>query len=256
MKCVILAGGRGARISEETINVPKPMISIGGKPIIWHIMQHYSRYGVKDFIICTGYKSENIKNFFVNYKNINSNVHINMKTDSVTYEPEIIEDWNVSIVDTGLETNTGGRIKRIKKYLNKDEIFLLTYGDGLGNINIRDLIKFHESHKKLVTLTAAIPEGRFGAILIDKENKISSIKEKQDNTKSFVNGGFFVLSNQALDYIHSDKEQWENEPLSRISEIGELMAFKHYGFWHPMDTLRDKIYLDKLADQKTPPWES
>ena len=254
MKCVLLAGGLGTRLSEETNLLPKPMIEIGGKPILWHIMKHFSVFGISEFIICAGYKSNIIKDYFLNYKANNSSLHIDLKSNEVRFESPKYEGWKVSIIDTGLETNTAGRLKLIEKYIPEDE-FLMTYGDGVGDINITDLINFHKKHKKLVTLTATIPEGRFGAINIE-EHQVISIKEKLDTADKFINGGFFVINKKALEYIDNLDEQWEMEPLSKIAADGELMAYKHRGFWKAMDHLRDKIQLDKMASKKNPPWKT
>ncbi len=254
MKCVILAGGFGTRLSEETNLLPKPMIEIGEKPIIWHIMKHYSVYGIKEFIICAGYKANIIKNYFLNYKANNSSLHIDLSSNEVIFETKHEENWKVSIVDTGLETNTAGRLKLIQNYID-DESFLMTYGDGVGDVNIKELIKFHNNHGKLVTLTATIPEGRFGAISLD-DNKVKSIKEKLDTTNKFINGGFFVINKKALDYIENINQQWEMEPLTKIAKDGQLMAFKHRGFWKAMDHLRDKVQLDKMAYSDNPPWKT
>lgn len=253
MKCVILAGGKGTRLSEETHLLPKPMIEIGGRPIIWHIMKHYSSFGIKDFIICSGYKSNVIKDYFINYRANNSSVHIELNSNNISFESDNIEDWKVSIVDTGLETNTAGRLKLISKYV--DNSFYMTYGDGVGNIDLNELLKFHKEHGKLVTLTATIPEGRFGAIDLDND-KVVSIKEKLDTTNKFINGGFFIVNKKALQYISGLDEQWEKEPLSKIAKDGELMAFKHRGFWKAMDHLRDKNQLDELASKENPPWKT
>ena len=253
MKCVILAGGKGTRLSEETHLLPKPMIEIGGRPIIWHIMKHYSSFGIKDFIICSGYKSNVIKDYFINYRANNSSVHIELNSNNISFESDNIEDWKVSIVDTGLETNTAGRLKLISKYV--DNSFYMTYGDGVGNIDLNELLKFHKEHGKLVTLTATIPEGRFGAIDLDND-KVVSIREKLDTTNKFINGGFFIINKRALKYISGLDEQWEKEPLSKIAKDGELMAFKHRGFWKAMDHLRDKNQLDELASKENPPWKT
>lgn len=253
MKCVILAGGKGTRLSEETHLLPKPMIEIGGRPIIWHIMKHYSSFGIKDFIICSGYKSNVIKDYFINYRANNSSVHIELNSNNISFESDNIEDWKVSIVDTGLETNTAGRLKLISKYV--DNSFYMTYGDGVGNIDLNELLKFHKEHGKLVTLTATIPEGRFGAIDLDND-KVVSIREKLDTTNKFINGGFFIINKKALQYISGLDEQWEKEPLSKIAKDGELMAFKHRGFWKAMDHLRDKNQLDELASKENPPWKT
>ena len=254
MKCVLLAGGLGTRLSEETNLIPKPMIEIGGKPILWHIMKHFSVYGITEFVICAGYKASIIKDYFLNYKANNSSLHINLESNDVVFEDSANEPWKVSIIDTGLETNTGGRLKLIEKHIEEDH-FLMTYGDGVGNVNIDELIKFHVSHKKLVTLTATIPEGRFGAINIEND-KVVSIKEKLDTANKFINGGFFVINKKALNYVTSLDQQWEKEPLSKIAVDGELMAFKHRGFWKAMDHLRDKNQLDELAYSDSPPWKT
>ena len=254
MKCVLLAGGLGTRLSEETNLIPKPMIEIGGKPILWHIMKHFSVYGITEFVICAGYKANIIKDYFLNYKANNSSLHINLESNDVVFEDSANEPWKVSIIDTGLETNTGGRLKLIEKHIEEDH-FLMTYGDGVGNVNIDELIKFHVSHKKLVTLTATIPEGRFGAINIEND-KVVSIKEKLDTANKFINGGFFVINKKALNYVTSLDQQWEKEPLSKIAVDGELMAFKHRGFWKAMDHLRDKNQLDELAYSDSPPWKT
>lgn len=254
MKCVLLAGGLGTRLSEETNVLPKPMIEIGGKPILWHIMKHFSVYGVNEFIICAGYKSNVIKDYFINYKANNSSLHVDLKSNKVDFDTTHDENWKVSIIDTGLETNTGGRLKLIGKYVEEEE-FLMTYGDGVGDVNIGELIKFHKKHNKLVTLTATIPEGRFGAINI-KDEKVLDIKEKLDTADKFINGGFFVINKKALDYIDSLNQQWEMEPLSKIASDGQLMAFKHRGFWKAMDHLRDKVQLDKMAYSDNPPWKT
>ena len=254
MKCVILAGGFGTRLSEETNLLPKPMIEIGEKPIIWHIMKHYSVYGINEFIICAGYKANVIKDYFLNYKANNSSLHIDLNSNEVSFETKHEENWKVSIVDTGLETNTAGRLKLIQNYID-GESFLMTYGDGVGDINIEELIKFHNNHGKLVTLTATIPEGRFGAISLE-DNKVKSIKEKLDTADKFINGGFFVINKKALDYIENINQQWEMEPLTKIAKDGQLMAFKHRGFWKAMDHLRDKNQLDELASTNNPPWKT
>ena len=228
MKCVLLAGGRGTRLSEETHLLPKPMIEIGEKPIIWHIMKHYSVYGINEFIICAGYKANVIKDYFLNYKANNSSLHIDLNSNEVSFETKHEENWKVSIVDTGLETNTAGRLKLIQNYID-GESFLMTYGDGVGDVNIEELIKFHNNHGKLVTLTQPSRRVRFGAISLE-DNKVKSIKEKLDTADKFINGGFFVINKKALDYIENINQQWEMEPLTKIAKDGQLMAFKHRGF--------------------------
>ena len=216
MKCVLLAGGLGTRLSEETNILPKPMIEIGGKPIIWHIMKHFSVHGVNEFIICAGYKSNIIKDYFINYRANNSSLHIDLETNSLEFEVNHEENWKVSIIDTGLETNTGGRLKLIKDYIEEDE-FLMTYGDGVGNIDISNLIKFHRNHKKLVTLTATIPEGRFGAINIEGD-KVISIKEKLDTADKFINGGFFVIEPKFFKYLKNDQSYLERDPFEKLTK--------------------------------------
>ena len=255
MKAVILAGGFGTRISEESLYRPKPLVEIGGKPILWHIMKIYSAYGINDFIICCGYKGYLIKEYFANYSLHNSDVTFNFKTGEMIVHKSSTEPWTITLADTGEATMTGGRLKRIKEYLNLNEEFCLTYGDGVSDINIGNLVEFHKNHKKLVTLTATIPEGRFGAINI-KGDQVVDIKEKLDTADKFINGGFFVINKMALQYVNNLSEQWEMEPLSKIASDGQLMAFKHRGFWKAMDHLRDKIQLDGLANQKNPPWKT
>jgi glucose-1-phosphate cytidylyltransferase len=254
MKAVILAGGLGTRISEETITKPKPMIEIGGKPILWHILKTYSHYGINDFIICCGYKGYIIKEYFANYFLHMSDVTIDMTKNSMEVHQRNVEPWKVTLVDTGDETMTGGRIKRISNYIKDDELFCLTYGDGVGNINITELIDFHKSRGMKATLTATVPPGRFGALNII-ENKVNSFKEKPQGDNSMINGGFFVLSPQVINYIQDDKTVWEREPLERLAEEGQLAAFLHQGFWQPMDTLRDKVQLEELWQSGGAPWK-
>ncbi len=254
MKAVILAGGLGTRISEETITKPKPMVEIGGKPILWHILKIYSSYGINDFIICLGYKGYVIKEYFSNYLLHNSNVIFDFKNNKVETIQHSSESWRITLIDTGEETLTGGRLKRVRDYLG-DEDFCFTYGDGVGDVNIGESIAFHKSHGKLATLTATRPPGRFGALNIDGES-ITSFKEKPIDDGGWVNGGFFVLSPKVIDYIDGDDVMWEFEPLERIAEDGQLQAYHHDGFWQPMDTLRDKQNLETLWQSDTPPWKS
>ena len=253
MKTVILAGGLGTRISEETGLKPKPMIEIGGKPILWHIMKIYSTYGLNDFIICCGYKGYMIKEFFANYFLHSSDVTIDLNNNTYKFHKKRLENWKITLVDTGEKTNTGGRLKRIKDYL-EDEDFCMTYGDGLSNINIKSLIKFHRSHGKKATLSAVKPPGRFGALKISRNNSVSSFKEKPQGDQGFINGGFFVLSPKTIDSIEDDSVAWEKQPLEKLSSEGELMAFKHDDFWQPMDTLREKNYLESLVERNEAPW--
>lgn len=253
-KVVILAGGKGTRIQEETTSIPKPMVEIGEKPIIWHIMKHYSHYGFSEFIICLGYKSHIIKDYFFNYLCYSSDFTINTKKNTLVFHNNNCEDWKITLVSTGLETMTGGRIKRIQPYLEDEDTFLATYGDGLSDVNLHSLLNFHLQHKKLATLTAIQPQGRFGALGIVGD-KIESFKEKDDNRDSLVNGGFFVFSKEIFDYIEEDSTILEKEPMENLASAGELMAYKHLGFWQPMDTLRDKIMLERLWNEGKAPWK-
>ncbi|WP_419419976.1 glucose-1-phosphate cytidylyltransferase [Legionella sp. D16C41] len=252
MKAVILAGGLGTRISEETAVRPKPMIEIGGKPILWHIMKIYSTYEIYDFIICLGYKGYVIKEYFANYFLHMSDVTLNIAKNSVEVHQNNAEPWRITLVETGEDTMTGGRLKRVQRYLN-DEDFCFTYGDGVADINIAKLIAYHKQQKTLATLTAIQPPGRFGALSFNK-NKVSGFAEKVRGDGGWVNGGFFVLSPKVIDYIEDDQTIWEREPLERLAIEGQLSAYKHDGFWHPMDTLRDKNYLEDLWQASKAPW--
>jgi glucose-1-phosphate cytidylyltransferase len=254
MKAVILAGGLGTRLSEETVTKPKPMVEIGGKPILWHIMKTYSQYGINDFIICCGYKGYVIKEYFANYFLHQSDVTFNLKANKMTIHEDRSEPWTVTLVDTGDKSMTGGRIKRIFPYVKDDKAFCLTYGDGVADINIKKLIDFHKSHGKLATLTSTYPPGRFGALAIE-DNQIQKFEEKPKGDGALINGGYFVLSSKVIDRIEDDETIWEQEPLKGLATEGELMSFKHDGFWQPMDTLRDKIKLNDLLKQKKAPWE-
>lgn len=254
MKAVILAGGYGTRISEESKMKPKPMIEIGGKPIIWHIMKIYSFYGIKDFIICCGYKGYILKEYFSNYFLHQSDITINLKNNNITVHKKRAESWKITLVDTGVNTMTGGRLKRIYSYIKEEKFFCLTYGDGVADINIKKLIEFHKSHSKLATLTAVLPPGRFGSLEIIN-NRVAKFKEKPKGDGAFINGGFFVLSPKVVKRINSDETVWEQEPLMSLANDGELMSFKHSGFWQPMDTLRDKIKLEELIKNQKAPWE-
>jgi glucose-1-phosphate cytidylyltransferase len=254
MKCVILAGGLGTRISEETHLKPKPMINIGGKPILWHIMKHYSFFGVNDFIICCGYKGYVIKEYFANYFLHMSDVTFDMSDNKMQVHEKHAEPWRVTLVDTGENTMTGGRLKRIRKYLENEEAFCFTYGDGVSNINISKQIAFHHEHKKRVTVAAVQPPGRYGA-LIRNGNSVTGFREKPPGDGAWINGGFFILHPSAIDFIKDDNTSWESEPLQYIAEEGQLKAFEHHGFWQPMDTLRDKNYLEALWHSQTAPWK-
>ena len=253
MKAVILAGGLGTRIAEESTIRPKPMIEIGGKPILWHIMKIYSAYGINDFIICLGYKGYMIKEYFANYFLHVSDVTFDMASNKMEVHQNNAEPWRVTLVDTGDGTMTGGRIRRARPYLNEDT-FCLTYGDGLSDINIAELIEFHGRQKTLATLVAVQPPGRFGALSLCGE-KITGFKEKPEGDGGWINGGFFVLSPKVLDYIDGDDMFWEREPLERLAHEGNLSAYVHRGFWQPMDTLRDKNQLDELWNSGNPPWK-
>ena len=253
MKAVILAGGLGTRISEETSLKPKPMVEIGGKPILWHIMKIYSAHGINDFIICLGYKGYMIKEYFANYFLHMSDVTIDMKKNNMEVHQNSAEPWRITMVDTGESTMTGGRLKRVRQYLD-DEDFCFTYGDGVGNVNIASLIQFHKTQGTLATLTATQPPGRFGAFNMD-QHKITSFVEKPQGDGGWINGGFFVLSPGVIDYIEDDTAVWEREPMERLAAEGQMSAYLHHGFWQPMDTLRDKNHLEKLWADGSAPWK-
>ena len=255
LKAVILAGGLGTRLSEETNRIPKPMVEIGHRPIIWHIMKSFSHYGIKEFIICCGYKGYVIKEYFSNYFLHNSDLTVNLEDNSIEILEKRAESWKIHLVDTGDETLTGGRMKRIKDFVKDDEFFCFTYGDGLSDINIKNLIDFHKKNSVLATLSAVSPPGRFGALNI-QDDLVSSFVEKPMGDNARINGGFFVLSPKVIDYIEDDKTIWEREPLEKLSLEGQLAAYKHDGFWHPMDTMRDKIYLEDLWNSKKANWKT
>jgi len=254
MKAVILAGGLGTRISEETSIRPKPMVEIGGKPILWHIMKMYSAHGVNDFVICCGYKDYVIKEYFANYFLHMSDVTFDMTSNKMEVHQCKVEPWKVTLINTGEDTMTGGRLKRVANYVKDEEAFCLTYGDGVSNVNITDLIAFHKTQKVKATVTATAPPGRFGALDISG-NKVNRFMEKPKGKTTMINGGFFVLSPQVIDYIKDDRTLWERSPLERLAEEGELAAFQHYDFWQPMDTLRDKLYLEELWQTGSAPWK-
>lgn len=255
MKAVILAGGYGTRLSEETTIRPKPMVEIGGKPILWHIMQIYSSYGIKDFIICCGYKGYMIKEYFSNYFLHVSDVTFDLKNNRMDIHRTEAEPWQVTLVDTGENTMTGGRLKRVKEYVG-NEAFCFTYGDGVSNINITELVKFHKSKNTLATLSAVQPVGRFGALSFDAAfEKIESFKEKPKGDGAWINGGYFVLEPAAIDYVADDSTVWEEAPMQKLARDGMLAAYRHNGFWQPMDTLRDKMYLEKLWNSGDAPWK-
>lgn len=253
MKVLILAGGLGSRLSEETTLKPKPMVEIGGKPIIWHIMKIYSYYGFNEFIILLGYKGYMIKEYFANYFLHQSDVTIDMTTNSMEVHNNKAEPWKITLIDTGLNSMTGGRIKRAKNYIN-NESFLLTYGDGVSDVNINQLIDFHKSHGGALTMTSVQPEGRFGALTIDETNKVTSFLEKPKGDGAWINGGFFVCNSEVIDYIDNDATVFEKEPLEKLAKDNKLFTFKHKGFWKPMDTMRDKSQLEELIENGTAPW--
>ena len=254
MIAVILAGGLGTRISEETHLKPKPMIEIGGKPILWHILKMYSSHGINDFIICCGYKGYIIKEYFANYFLHMSDVTFNMKDNKMVVHHKKAEPWKVTLIDTGESTLTGGRLKRVADYLKNEDAFCFTYGDGLSSVDIGALIQFHKSHGKLATVTAVQPPGRYGA-LERSEDLVTAFVEKPRGDGGLINGGFFVLSPKSLNYISSDLVSWEDEPIAHLVKMNELMAFEHQGFWQPMDTLRDKNFLEDLWKSGNAPWK-
>jgi glucose-1-phosphate cytidylyltransferase len=252
MKAVILAGGKGTRIFEESVLRPKPMVEIGGRPMLWHIMKIYSAHGVSDFIVCCGYKAEIIKDYFANYFLYASDVTFDLAQNKIQFHHKDPEPWKVTLVDTGLETMTGGRIRRIRQYLDGED-FCLTYGDGVADIDVTGLVTYHRQQKTLATVTAVRPAGRFGA-LITNGSKVLSFQEKPAGG-GWINGGFFVLSPKVLDYIEGDDTVWEGEPLERLAREGQLAAYPHEGFWHPMDTLRDMNHLQSLWNSNKAPWK-
>ena len=254
MKVVILAGGYGTRISEETQNRPKPMVEIGGHPILWHIMKIYSHYGLNDFVICLGFKGYVIKEYFANYALHTSDVTFDLTNNQIITHERSTENWRVTLVDTGLETMTGGRLKRVARYLDSDEPFCMTYGDGVGDIDIRKLVDFHRSHGKKATVTAATAPGRFGALRMTGIS-VDGFQEKPVGDGAWINGGFFVLSPAVLNLIEGDSTVWERNPMERLAVDSELAAYKHHGFWQPMDTLREKNYLEALWESGKAPWK-
>lgn len=255
MKAVILAGGLGTRLSEETAIKPKPMVEIGGQPILWHIMKTFSAHGINEFIICCGYKGYVIKEYFANYFLRMSDVTFDMRTNRMDVHAENAEPWRVTLVDTGESTLTGGRLKRVREHIGSGT-FCFTYGDGVSNVNITELINFHKQQGTLATLTAVQPPGRFGAIaLAQGQNQITAFHEKPGGDGAYINGGYFVLEPEVIDYIEGDSTTWEQEPLQKLAHSGQLSAFKHDDFWQPMDTLKDKNYLEGLWQKNTAPWK-
>jgi glucose-1-phosphate cytidylyltransferase len=254
MKAVILAGGLGTRISEETHLKPKPMIEIGGRPILWHIMKIYSTHGVNDFIICCGYKGYIIKEYFANYFLHMSDVTFDMSSNQMEVHRKKAEPWRVTLVDTGDETLTGGRLKRVAEYVTEEECFCFTYGDGVADIDVTGQIAFHRAHGKLATVTAVRPPGRYGA-LVRQENSVTGFQEKPPGDNAWINGGFFLLNPKVLDYVVDDQTAWEGKPLETLAQQGQLQAFEHRGFWQPMDTLRDKTHLENHWSSGNAPWK-
>ena len=254
MKAVILAGGLGTRLSEETAVRPKPMVEIGGRPILWHIMKMYSAHGVNDFVVCCGYKGYLIKEYFANYFLHSSDVTIDLRDNSLEILEKKAEPWRITLVDTGDTTQTGGRIKRVAEHLKNEEAFCLTYGDGLSSVDLTELMAFHKGHGRLATMTAVQPPGRFGALELNG-SRIEAFIEKPQGDGGWVNGGFFVLQPKALDLIAGDATLWEKEPLEQLAKKNELQAYFHKGFWQPMDTLRDKTYLEELWASGEAPWK-
>ncbi len=254
MKAVILAGGLGTRLSEETSTRPKPMVEIGGKPMLWHIMKSYSQHGINDFVICCGYKGYVIKEYFANYCLHMSDVTFDMRSGGMHVHEKRADPWKVTLVDTGDESMTGGRLRRVAKYVRDEEAFCFTYGDGVGDIDITATIDFHRRHGKAATMTATFPPGRFGAIDI-KDQRVVKFKEKPKGDGAMINGGYFVLKPEVLKYIKDDASIWEQAPLNRLAEDGQLMAYEHHGFWQPMDTLRDKQLLEELWASGRAPWK-
>ncbi|MFA4982115.1 MAG: glucose-1-phosphate cytidylyltransferase [Candidatus Omnitrophota bacterium] len=253
MKVVILAGGAGTRLAEETSSRPKPMVEIGGQPILWHIMNIYESYGHKEFVIALGCKAEIVKDYFLNYYNLQSDLTIKLKTGEVTASKAAAKDWVVDLVDTGLNTMTGGRLKRLRNIL-KGERFMMTYGDGLGNVDLKKLMAFHKSHGKIATVTAVRPAGRFGGMVFDGD-RVKKFKEKAQLGEGWINGGFFVFEQGIFDYLEGDDTILEQDPLEDLARDGELMAYKHEGFWQCMDTLRDKQFLEELWSSGKAPWK-
>ncbi|MBE0675035.1 MAG: glucose-1-phosphate cytidylyltransferase [Bacteroidales bacterium] len=253
MKVLILAGGVGSRLSEETIIRPKPMVEIGGKPILWHIMKIYSFYGYNDFVILCGYKGYMIKEYFANYILHMTDITIDMKSNAIKHHNSYYEPWRVTLIDTGLDTMTGGRIKRVKEYIG-NSTFMVTYGDGVSDVNIKELIDFHKRHGKYITITSVLPEGRFGVLNITTSLKVNSFEEKPRGDGAWINGGFFVCEPEVLDYIEGDNTIFEHEPLEQLAKDGQLYAYKHNGFWKPMDTLRDKTQLEEMIIKNEASW--
>jgi glucose-1-phosphate cytidylyltransferase len=255
MKAVILAGGFGSRLSEETVNKPKPMVEIGGRPILWHIMNIFGAHGVDEFIIALGYKAEVVKQYFLNYYAVNSDLTIDLATGRQTIYDGARPDWKVHLVDTGLATQTGGRVKRLRNWIAHDETFLMTYGDGVADIDITELVAFHKRHGRAATVTTVKPPARFGRIAFDGD-RVTTFNEKPQESEGWINGGFFVLNARAIDVIDGDETFWEREPIERLARSGELMGYRHFGFWSCMDTLKEKNMLEALWESGRAPWKT
>jgi glucose-1-phosphate cytidylyltransferase len=253
MKTVILCGGLGTRLSEETHLKPKPMVEIGGRPIVWHVMKVYEKHGIHDFVLALGYKGEVIKDYFLNYHARQSDITVKLKSGNIDFSNPTSEDWNVSLIDTGAKTMTGGRLLRLKNHLTNEKTFMLTYGDGVSDVNIEELIKFHKSHGKIATVTAVRPPVRFGELLI-KNKKVEQFQEKPQAAEGWINGGYFVFNSEIFNYIENDSTLLERDPLENLAKTGELKAFQHSGFWQCMDTIRDKDYLQELFNNGNAPW--
>ena len=254
MKAVILAGGFGTRLSEETGVKPKPMVEIGDKPILWHIMKIYSAYGIRDFIICCGYKGYIIKEYFANYSLHSSNVTFDMRLNEMKIHQNFSEDWRITLVDTGYNTATGGRLKRVRSFI-QDEDFCFTYGDGVSNVNISDLISFHRESRSPATVTAVLPPSKYGVLELGERNRVIAFEEKPEENGGWINGGFFVLSPEVIDLIDNDGVMWEHAPMRRLVKEGQLSAYKHKGFWYPMDTLRDRNKLEEMWQTGNAEWK-
>lgn len=253
MKVVILAGGLGSRLSEETVLRPKPMVEIGGKPILWHIMNIYARYGLCEFVVALGYKAEVIKQYFINYYAFNNDISVDLGSGQTTIHDGRLPDWKIHLVDTGLNTQTGGRLKRLRNWLCDDEPFMFTYGDGVADIDLRALLAFHQQHGKLATVTTVRAPSRFGRIRFEGD-QVAEFFEKPEHAEGWINGGFFVLQPQALDYVEGDSSVWEHGPVDRLASAGQLVGYRHNGFWSCMDTLKEKNYLEELWATGQAPW--
>ena len=254
MKAVILAGGLGSRLSEETVLRPKPMVEVGGKPILWHIMNIYSAHGVNEFLIALGYKGEVIKEYFLNFYALNNDISIDLASGETTIHDGNQPRWKIHLVDTGLHTQTAGRLRRLQQWLEKEDTFMLTYGDGVADINITALVEFHNAHGRLATVTTVRPPARFGYLALDKDT-VTEFQEKPQSSEGWINGGFFVLNRKVIDYIEGDETVWERTPVGQLARDNQLMGYRHYGFWQPMDTLRDKRLLEELWTSGAAPWK-